>query len=220
MPGNVEKFSIKEKGKMMPERKKADFIKIRAQNSEQSSPQNKREVAQGRTSSIPGLTTKLYSKRSDANLEVRQRTWERKPKPADHVASTSRERQLNTARQYWRRMQYSASLSNPSRRAFSAGQRERLALVGGADPEESSSQQQPSQDTREVLQDQYDQLQSTIKESEIALRDENLYGPARDVVQENLEKFKSARDELTEDLKTPERKQYEDFSRKTLRSMR
>ena len=213
MTGNVEKFSIKEKGKMMPERKKTDFIKIRAQSSERSSPQNKREVAQGRTSSIPSLTTKLYSKRSDANPEVRQRTWERKPKPADHVASTSRERQLNTARQYWRRMQYSASASNPSRRAFSAGQRERPALAGGADPEESSSQQQQ-------LQDAYDSLQNTIKESEIALRDENLYGPVRDVVQENLEKFKSARDELSEDLKTPERKLYEEFSKMTLRSMR
>jgi hypothetical protein len=213
MPDNVEKSLIKEKGKMTPERKKADFIKIRAQSSERSSLQNKREVAQGRTSSIPGLTTKLYSKRSDANLEVRQRTWERKPKPADHVASTSRERQLNTARQYWRRMQYSASASNPSRRAFSAGQKEIPALAGGADPEDTTSQQQQ-------LQAAYDSLQTTIKESEISLRDENLYGPVRDVVQENLEIFKSARDELSEDLKTPEQKQREESRRNTLRSMR
>ena len=214
MTGNVEKFLIKEKGKMMPERKKADFIKIRVQSSERPSLQNKREVAQGRTSSISGLTTKPYSKRSDANLEVRQRTWERKPKPADHVASISRERRLNTAHQYWWRKRYSASASNPvGEHSALARKRYLSALAGGADPEESSSQQQP-------IQDAYDSLQNTIKESEIALRDENLYGPVRDVVQENLEGFKSARDALSEDLKTPERKQYEEFAMKTLRSMR
>jgi hypothetical protein len=110
-------------------------------------------------------------------------------------------------------MQYSASASNPSRRAFSAGQKEIPALAGGADPEDTTSQQQQ-------LQAAYDSLQTTIKESEISLRDENLYGPVRDVVQENLEIFKSARDELSEDLKTPEQKQREESRRNTLRSMR
>jgi hypothetical protein len=158
------KISDQGKSQALSKSKGIDFLKRAAQDAMRQRLRNKPGAALGSTSKPKDLKIKSdehsASRHSDAKLQVDQTLWQ-KQRPNNRRTPHSHQRPLNAAPQSWWSLQRSKSASHLGERPYAGRPKVIPVLVGGSDPEDSTSRQQGEESSNfssKQIKDQIDRM--------------------------------------------------------------